>query len=76
MLASSKIGRNEPSRVSTSNARTGIKYASGSVQEKAKQYADQKRRIGQAAAALVEDNDFLIFASGTTVHAVSRSLFS
>lgn len=44
------------------------------VQEKAKQYADQKRRIGQAAAALVEDNDFLIFASGTTVHAVSRHL--
>lgn len=42
------------------------------VQEKAKQNAEQKRRIGQAAAGLVEDNDFLIFASGTTVHAVAR----
>ena len=46
------------------------------VQEKAKQHSEEKQRIGQAAASLVEDNDFLIFASGTTVHAVSRHLRS
>lgn len=44
------------------------------VQEKAKQHAEEKRRIGQTAAELVEDNDFLIFASGTTVHAVASHL--
>ena len=44
------------------------------VQEKAKQHSEEKQRIGQAAATLVEDNDFLILASGTTVHAVSRHL--
>ncbi len=44
------------------------------VQEKAKQHMVEKQRIGQAAAGLVDDNDFLIFASGTTVHAVSRNL--
>lgn len=44
------------------------------VQEKAKQHAEEKRRIGLAAADIVEENDFLIFASGTTVHAVSRHL--
>ncbi len=44
------------------------------VQEKAKQHAEEKRRIGKAASDLVEDNDFLIFASGTTVHAVASHL--
>ena len=46
------------------------------VQEKAKQHSEEKQRIGHAAAQLVEDNDFLILASGTTVHAVSRHLRS
>lgn len=44
------------------------------VQEKAKQHAEEKQRIGHAAAGLVAENDFLIFASGTTVHAVARHL--
>ncbi len=44
------------------------------VSEKAKQHADEKRRIGRAAADLVEEHDSLILASGTTVIQVAKHL--
>lgn len=44
------------------------------VSEKAKQNADEKRRIGAAAADLVEQNDSILLASGTTIHQVARHL--
>ena len=44
------------------------------VSEKAAQHVDEKRRIGAAAAALVEDHDSVILASGTTVMQVARHL--
>ena len=44
------------------------------VSEKAQQYADEKRRIGEGAAKLVEPNDSVILASGTTMIQVARHL--
>ncbi len=44
------------------------------VSEKAKQHADEKRRIGAAAAELVEPYDSVILASGTTMIQVARHL--
>lgn len=44
------------------------------VSEKASQNAEEKRRIGAAAAALVETHDCIILASGTTVMQVARHL--
>ena len=44
------------------------------VSEKASQHVEEKQRIGAAAAALVEDHDCIILASGTTVMQVARHL--
>lgn len=44
------------------------------VNEKEKIQSDEKTRIGEAAAALVEVNDCIIIASGTTVLAMARKL--
>ncbi len=44
------------------------------VSEKAAQHVDEKRRIGAAAAAMVETYDRIILASGTTVMQVARHL--
>ena len=44
------------------------------VSEKAGQHAQEKRRIGAAAAALIEDHDRVILASGTTVSQVASHL--
>ncbi len=44
------------------------------VSEKASQHAEEKRKIGAAAAALVEDYDRIILASGTTVREVACHL--
>ena len=42
--------------------------------EKASLYAEEKRRIGQAAAELVNPRDSIILASGTTMTQVARHL--
>lgn len=44
------------------------------ITEKAKQQAEEKRRIGRAAATLVEPHDAIILASGTTMIQVARHL--
>lgn len=44
------------------------------VAEKAEQHADEKRKIGAAAAALIEDHDRVLLASGTTVRQVAVHL--
>ena len=44
------------------------------LEEKGQKYKEQKARIGQAAAALVEDGDTLILDAGTTVLQVARHL--
>ena len=44
------------------------------VSEKARVRVEEKRRIGEAAAALIEPNDYIILASGTTVQAVARQI--
>lgn len=44
------------------------------VSEKAAQHAEEKRRIGASAAALVETHDCIILASGTTVMQVAHHL--
>ncbi len=44
------------------------------LNEKASRYAEEKRRIGQAAAALVNDRDSIILGSGTTMTQVARHL--
>lgn len=44
------------------------------VSEKASQHAEEKRRIGAAAAELVEPHDRLILASGTTVMQLAHAL--
>ena len=44
------------------------------VSEKAAQHAEEKRKIGAAAAALVENHDRIILASGTTVWQVAHHL--
>ncbi len=48
--------------------------ADPSLQIKAALHADEKRRIGQAAAALVSDGESLILDSGTTTLQVARHL--
>lgn len=40
----------------------------------AERHADEKRRIGRAAAQLVEDNDTLILAFGSTTREIARHL--
>ncbi len=45
------------------------------VSEKAQQHADEKRRIGSAAAEMVEPHDSVILASGTTVIQVAKHLY-
>src|SRR4051794_15408273 len=42
--------------------------------EKSRQFVDEKRRIGAAAAALVEPGDTLILSPGTTTMQVARHL--
>lgn len=44
------------------------------ISEKAKRYSEEKRRIGRAAAELIEKNDSVILASGTTILEVSRHI--
>lgn len=44
------------------------------VNEKEKFQSAEKMKIGEAAAALVENNDSIIIASGTTVLAMARSI--
>ena len=44
------------------------------ISEKAKRYSEEKRRIGMKAAELIEKNDSIILASGTTVLEVSRHI--
>ena len=44
------------------------------VSEKAGHYADEKRRIGEAAAQLIEAHDAVMLASGTTMIEVARHL--
>lgn len=44
------------------------------VQEKEKQFPDEKKKIGQKAAELITPNDAIIIASGTTVLAFARCI--
>jgi DeoR family transcriptional regulator, aga operon transcriptional repressor len=44
------------------------------VKEKASIMAGEKSSIGEAAAALIEPNDCVLIASGTTVHSLARSI--
>ena len=44
------------------------------VSEKAKQHAEEKARIGAAAADLIENNDSVILGSGTTVTQVASHI--
>ena len=44
------------------------------LDEKVTQYAEEKRRIGQAASKLISDRDSVILASGTTMTQVARHL--
>jgi DeoR family transcriptional regulator, aga operon transcriptional repressor len=46
------------------------------LEEKGRQYSDEKRRIGLAAADLVEDGDTIMMDAGTTTLQVARSLQS
>lgn len=56
-------------------ARRGNPYVTDlPVSEKAQIRAEEKERIGRAAAALIAPRDSVLFASGTTVHAVARQL--
>jgi DeoR family transcriptional regulator of aga operon len=41
---------------------------------KAEQHADEKRRIGAAAAALVKDGDSIILDSGTTTQQIAKQI--
>jgi len=45
-----------------------------SLQEKEKQHRKEKQRIGEAAAALVQEGDCVVLDSGTTTTAVARAL--
>lgn len=45
-----------------------------SISEKEKYHTDEKQLIGNYGAQLVEPNDSIIIASGTTVHALARNL--
>lgn len=44
------------------------------LSDKNKQHLDEKKRIGKAAAALVEDGDTIILDSGTTTMEIARNL--
>jgi DeoR family transcriptional regulator of aga operon len=44
------------------------------VNVKEQLYMDEKRRIGARAAELITENDTIIIASGTTVHAFTRQI--
>lgn len=44
------------------------------VQEKEKQYPEEKKRIGKKAAEMLIPNDAIIIASGTTVHALAQNI--
>jgi DeoR family transcriptional regulator of aga operon len=44
------------------------------LSDKNKQNLEEKKRIGQAAAALIEDNDTIILDSGTTTIEIARHL--
>ncbi|MDG5766286.1 transcriptional repressor AgaR [Balneolales bacterium ANBcel1] len=44
------------------------------IEDKGKKYADEKRRIGECAAKMVEDGESLILDAGTTVLQVARNL--
>lgn len=45
-----------------------------SVSEKEKLATEQKDAIGREAAKLIDENDSIIIASGTTVHALARNI--
>lgn len=45
-----------------------------SLREKARLHADEKRRIGIAAAALIEDGDTIILDSGTTTRQIAINI--
>ena len=45
-----------------------------SVNEKEKLFTEQKTLIGREAAKLITNNDSIILASGTTVHALARNI--
>lgn len=51
--------------------RVGIDFA---LSDKNKQNYDQKRRIGKAAAALIEEGDTIILDSGTTTMEITKNL--
>lgn len=51
--------------------RVGIDFA---LSDKNKQHLEEKKRIGKAAAALVEDGDTIILDSGTTTMEIARNL--
>jgi DeoR family transcriptional regulator of aga operon len=44
------------------------------LSDKNKQHLDEKKRIGQAAAQLIEDGDTIILDSGTTTIEITRHL--
>jgi len=44
------------------------------ISEKAKRYSEEKKRVGRTAAEMIEKNDSIILASGTTVLEVSRHI--
>ncbi len=45
-----------------------------SINEKEKYHTDEKQLIGYHGAQLIEPNDSIIIASGTTVHALARNI--
>ena len=45
-----------------------------SITEKEKYHTDEKQIIGNCGAQLIEPNDSIIIASGTTVHALARNI--
>ena len=44
------------------------------VSEKEKLYVEEKRLIGMKAASLIAPKDSILIASGTTMHALARSI--
>mgnify|MGYP000128617020 CR=1 FL=1 len=44
------------------------------VSEKEKLYVEEKRLIGMKAASLITPKDSILIASGTTMHALARSI--
>lgn len=53
--------------------RVGIDF---NLSDKNKQHLEEKKRIGKAAAALVEDGDTIILDSGTTTMEIARNLIN